>query len=413
MPRTGRRPADGALVHDAGRLALWGVGGLGIGTSVAFATLGVDRWLDLELPVAISNVQLLVGTLVGAVVTLAVFALWMRTVVVGLVSSQVSARVATAYLEDTFQHRLMGFAVTVVSYLATVVIVLPSGGQLGPPAISTVLSVVLTLAALASVLLAIRAAITSLALPDVIRRLADNALEIMDRLPRPNDPPPDAHLGADVRADVGAEVVVDTMGWITEIDHDALLEVIPEGSTLTLRADVGRFVGNGDLVAHVDAPIGDEEHEQIRQAITIARTRASDRDLAFAIQHLVDIAEHAMSPHSKDTSTAHEALEHLRAVLAALLHRGTASGWLRGERGRWVHSIDVMDPADHLAIALDPLRVGATTPSTTRALLATIDDLRRTAQHVSDPQSRTVLDGQRRSLLAEGGAGPEQAGATF
>lgn len=392
-PDRGRRPANGVLRRDGQRLAARASVGLLVGAVAATVSLVLDAWLPLELPVALSNVQVLLSTLGGALITVVVFALWMRTVVVGLLSDQLSPRVVTGYLDDAFQRRIVTVGVAAVTYLIVVVLALPDpeGPAVPPPAISTVVSAMLALAGIVGLLLAVHAAVVSLSQPDVIRTLADHALDLLDRpLPADDEPPAD-RPGDDVD-----QVVGDTLGWVTAIDREALFDALPPGATLSLDADVGEFVTDRQIVARADDELSDDAAEAVRRAITVSRTRSAEHDLAYAIQPLIDIAEHAMQPASNDTSTAHEALLHLRAVLDDVVHRGAATGWLGDEHDRWVRSERTHRPAHHLVLALDRLREGAAhSAPTTRELLSVIDHLRTTAQVVGDDDSQEVLDQQR------------------
>lgn len=137
-------------------------------------------------------------------------------------------------------------------------------------------------------------------------------------------------------------------------------------------------------------------------SFAIVPTRASEYDLAYAIQQLVDVAEHAMTPSSLDTSTAYEALVHLRAVLDRLLQQGTPTGNLRGPDGRWIVGQRAFTTADHLRTASQRLvTVGSEDPTSAERLRAILNALAKTARLVGDTASRKVLSEQRSRLERE------------
>jgi uncharacterized membrane protein len=251
-------------------------------------------------------------------------------------------------------------------------------------------------------LLAMRHAVNSLSPPDVIRSLADAAFAVLARRPAPDDPapmvPPDPAGWWALRSP--------SLGWVQELDHDALLEAIPPGTTVSLQVSVGEFVAVDEPLAYLGRGSRGEGVEPDEDAITalqdaigVARIRDAHDDLAFAVQQLVDVAQHAVAPGSLDTSTAYEALVHLRAVLHELLRHGIASGCRTGEDGRQVISAAAWQPADHLVAAFERLRGGAARdPTSARHVARTIRSLRRTALEVGDQRSAAVLDEQHERL---------------
>ncbi|GGI08106.1 DUF2254 family protein [Egicoccus halophilus] len=383
------------LVRDDGRLrtfalllSLRSLAGMTAGVLVALGVAWLDRLVGVRIPVAPETAQGVLASFVGGVLTIAVFALWMRTVVVGLASSQVSSRVLAAYLDDRFQRQVLGVMVGMLAYLVATVVVYPDTGE-GVPLLLSSLSAAVVVAALIGVLLAMRHAVGSLSVPSVVRTLTDQVLELLADPPWPNEagtaevPDPDAP---------GTTVTSRDLGWVQRIDHRALIDALPAGATLVLHADVGEFVAEGETIGHLDVDVEPPVVDAVLAAFRLERTRSNRRDLAYAVQQLVDVAQHAMAPHSADTSSAHEALVHLRAVLHLLLRRGTASGCLRGEDGRTVVSPTAWAPADHLRSVFDRLNAGASTdPVSRRAVVRTLGLLEATAREVGDQASVDVL----------------------
>lgn len=371
-----------------------------VGWGLSASTLLVDAVSGVRLPVPATNARVLLGALAGAILTIAVFALWMRTVMVGLAAAHVSPRVVSSYLDDDFQRRMTAWMIAGFAYVLGVLAFLPPNPAddtvAGVPAISILVATVVAVAALLTVLLAIHHAVTSLSLSALVRDLADRALAVMELPQRPDDEPP-ADLS---RRDTDAVIIrSDEMGWVQNIDYPALLGALPAGAVLTLHTSVGEFVAKGEPMAGATELVNDEAHDEIRDAVTLAATRRADDDLAFAIQQLVDVAQHATTPASNDTSTADEALVHLRAVMHELVRKGKRSGCLVGSDGRAIVSASVWHPADHLEAAFERLRFGAARmPTAVDRVLHTIDALERTAREVGDERSRETLRCQRDRL---------------
>lgn len=379
------------------RLGSRAVGGALVGVLGAALTLWLDREAGLSLPFPPSNSQALLGTLVGAMITITVFVLWMRMVVVGLASGQASPRVLTGYLDDAFQRNLTAWMVAGFSYLTAVTVAMPfhPDGQ-GIPAVSSVMSLLVVLAALSTVLMAMHNATSSLSMPQIVRSLADRAFDVMGAQHSSGEPPPSTAGGAMTM------LRAPRMGWVQWIEHEAIMDHLPPGTVLTVDVNVSDFVAEDEPVAWADADLADDAATAILRSFTIVPARASEYDLAYAVQQLVDVAEHAMTPSSVDTSTAYEALVHLRAVFHRLLHRGTATGSVRGEDGRWIVARRAWEPADHLRAAFQRLVTGGSQDPTTAAhLRATLTVLERTAHEVGDAASEEVLSGQLSRLEDE------------
>lgn len=366
------------------------------------ATLALDRVLGLDLPVPTGNAQTLLGALAGAVLTIAVFTVWMRTVVVGLAAGNVSPRVVASYLHDDFQQRVTGWMIAAFAYLVAVVAFLPAGSAgssdrqtAGIPAVSSLTAVLVVVVALLTVLLAIRQGVSTLSLSHLVRTLADRALEVMRDPHAPDDPPPPGGPPATT----ACRILGPEMGWVQHIDYQTVIETLPAGATLTMHAAVGDFVAPGELMATSDAELDGDTVGEVLASVSVAKARDATHDLAFAIEQLVDVAEHAMSPSSNDTSTAEEALVHLRVVLRALIRNGKYSGCLNGDDGRCIVSTDIWDPADHLDNAFERLcRDAPHKPSVMRLLRETLRSLETTAAEVEATRSGELLRRHRERL---------------
>jgi uncharacterized membrane protein len=407
VPTVGRSPEDDHVSRTASTLAVRSLAGLAAGAVLAGAAATADQATGWRLPLSSASATPLAATLVGALLTIAVFTLWMRTVVVGLASAQLSPRVLSSYLDDRFQRTVTGWMVAAITCTTILAARLPRESE-DVPAISTVLVLLVVIAALAALLLAMRHAVNSLSPPEVIRRLADTAFARLERQAAPDDPGPAA------TPDPAGwwPLRSDTLGWVQDLDHDALLAAVPPRTTVLLEVAVGEFVAVGEPLACLELPAAhgaardgegpaEVDERALLDAITIARTRDARDDLAFAVQQLVDVAQHAVAPSSLDTSTAHEALVHLRAVLQELLRHGTATGCKDGDEGRRVVSSAAWRPADHLVAVFERLRGGASQdPTSARHLARTLAMLRATAEEVGDHRAVEVLDEQHDRLVA-------------
>lgn len=371
----GKNAAWDPVVGRAGLRALVaGAAGALVGLGLAW----VDRSLGWSLPsVDVERTSSLLVTLVGAQITIAVFALWMRSIVVGLATTQLSPRIVATHLEDRFQWHLLTAMSAAIGLLVAALLGLDMNGP-GAPPLSVITSVVVVIAGLVAVLGSLRIGVMQLAAPRIVRGYAEWALEVVQTTQEPDDvwpgdrPRMPEHPVARLRA-------VD-LGWVGEVDRAAILEAMPPGAHVAVCVDVGSFVQNGETLAVCDENLSEPARDAIRGAIVVQPER-SRGDLAHVLQHLRDVAEQALSRAGHDKSTAQESLLYLGAVLRTLLQRREPSGIRVGPDGRLLSTPGRVDAYEHLASIIGPLVVASREdPIGAQQVGALIDGLRELAE---------------------------------
>ncbi|MEX2333033.1 MAG: DUF2254 family protein, partial [Pseudohongiella sp.] len=131
------------------------VAGLGVG----LAALAVDAaWLSpppIELG-TVAAARIVMGSVISGLITVAVFGLWMRTVVVGIMAAHFSPRTLFIFLDDPFQRNLLAFMSAGIVAVLVILLRMPTDEQATAPLLSIVLVVLIALAGIAGVLLAIQ-----------------------------------------------------------------------------------------------------------------------------------------------------------------------------------------------------------------------------------------------------------------
>ena len=294
-PRTLRRLAGAILV---GALAGW-------------ALVRGEQALGIEPPQALpfdpESARTLLSALVGGLITLAGFTFWMRSIVVQLISTQVSPRVLSAFLEDRFQENLLAFMMAAVVFAATVLGSLPEEGQGSTPALSVLAVLVVGLAALTALLYAMRSGIRTMQVGELIRRIAERGEQQLASAgdPRPQGPIPSREPDGTVQAE--------ETGWLALVDYRAMEKRIPDGTLVTLDVEPGSFVTEGTRVGRVwtsdeaDPELG----PTLASYLALTRTRDEVERYASQVDWLVDIAERAISPTAVESATVHEVASHL------------------------------------------------------------------------------------------------------
>lgn len=354
------------------------VAGLGVGV----AALAVDtEWLwppPVELG-TVADARILLGSVIGGLITVAVFGLWMRTVVVGLMAAHFSPRTLLIFLDDRFQRNLLAFMSAGIVAVLVILLRMPTEEQAAAPLVSMVLVVVIALAVMAGVLLAIQHATRSLSLPELISRLAEEVLQVLDRHP-------DARVEVtEVPPPLSAPwtVLAPGTGWITRIDIDRIRKALPARGIVHLRCRIGEFVTPRRPVALVSSieVDGAADFDAVAKAFTLARTRSPDMDLVFALSQLVDVGTFALQARA-DTSTAHEVMVHLEAVLEEIVARGLPRLHDSDKNGRCVYDQVGWDAADLVQLCVERLRDSAARdPEAARHLMHMLHRVREVAEN--------------------------------
>jgi uncharacterized membrane protein len=371
-----RLPDGLSFLTSSGAQALVAAAGGGL---VGWLVLSVDQAAGPSLPTSVEAAQSLVSALVSAMVTLAAFALWMRSIVAGLAASHISPRLVSSYLDDGFQRHLLVGMSAGVAFTATILVGLPTEGQDEAPALSVVAAGVVLVLGLVMVLFALREGVRRLDPPRIVYALAHQARRSMasDGVPDDRWPQDRPRLPTDLQHRISA----DDMGWITWVDHRGILDAIPEATHVGLYVDVGSFVAHGDPVVGCDRRLADGAERRLRDCIVVQPVRSPDTDLGFALQQLRDLASQSLRSSEHDTSTAFEALLYLRAVLGELFVRQEPSGDALGPDGWAVTSAGRRRVHDHVQETLEPLvRAAEGRPLAARNLRTVLDDLIDEAQ---------------------------------
>lgn len=351
------------------------------GLGVGLAALAVDTsWLwppPVELG-TVADARILLGSVTSGLITVAVFGLWMRTVVVGLMAAHFSPRTLLIFLDDRFQRNLLAFMSAGVVAVLAILLRMPTDEQAAAPLVSTVLVVVIALAAMAGVLLAIQHATRSLSLPELISRLAEDTLNVLDRHPEARIelsevPPPMSPTRT---------VLAPGIGWITHIDIDGMRKALPAGGVIHLRCRIGEFVTPRRPVALVSSieEDGKADFDAVAKAFNLARTRSPDMDLVFSLSQLVDVGTFALEARA-DTSTAHEVMVHLEAVLEEIVERGLPRLHDRDRDGRCIYDEVGRDASDLVQLCVERLREQASRdPEAARHLMHMLHRVREVAE---------------------------------
>ncbi len=342
---------------------------------LAQATLLLDSTIDaapsdfpLGVTSTVASARAVLGTVAGATITVAGIAFSVSLLVIQQASSQYSPRVLHGLFRDPFNKRVIGVTVGTFAYcliiLRAVRSPLDQQGDAVIPNISVALGVVLGITSILATIAFISHNAHAMEISEILAVITADAVGAVRReraatetLPESPRPRPDVTPAAP-----GHTVRFERDGWIQLLDHRALLETVPEGTTVRLDTAPGHYAISGAPLCTV-WPVPDNADETSRRmlaATKIGETRTLQQDARYGVRQLADVALRALSPGVNDPTTAQDAIYHLGSVLREFLVSAPPARDLEYEGRRLVlHGDENYDAL--LTLAFEEIRQSAAT----------------------------------------------------
>lgn len=351
-----------------------------------------EEAIDVDLPYVFQGgpdgARSVLGDIAGGMISMTGLVFSITMVILQLASSQFSPRVLGNFLGNRITQWTFGvFTGTFVYALAVIRYVRGDYGETSAfvPQLGVTLAFLLVLASVGCFLAFIHHITSSIQVAQVISRIGDTTLALVERMyPEPADP--DALEPGPTWSPMPGtpRVAVCTRrrhGRITHVDYDALVSYAREHDVvITIDRPVGQFLAEGQSLLRiwgVDS-LPEEEIERLYDTVGLASERELRQDVAFGIRQLVDIATRALSSGVNDATTAVQVLDELHRVLRLLVARESPSPYIADPAGvvRIVHDPQSVEDLLELAVAeinhhgKDSLQV----PTRIRAMLADLDE---------------------------------------
>lgn len=361
----------------------------------AGAHLWLARWPRLFGAEAEGARQML-STLAGSMMSIMGITFSMTLVALALASGQYTSRILRTFMRSRVTQVTLGVFAGVFAYCLIVLKTVRGGDDAGfVPGLATFFGFVLALAGVGVLIYFIHHIATSIQANTVVSAIANETIAAVDLMF-----PVEQGQAADEDEDqvlrfleemTWQTVSAEANGYIQTVNAEALLRLAQDERTIVrMERGVGEFVVRDTALASL--ALEDPADLKTKAALTacfgISRYRTVERDPAFGIRQIVDIALKALSPGSNDTSTAVICLDYLTAILARLASRELPR--LRRYAG-------------------DELRVVAIAPNFVGLLADALNEIRRSAggnvaimgsmlHAISVIGSRTTSRGRRRAL---------------
>ncbi len=347
----------------------------------------------------------LLAAIAGSLISVTGLVFSLTVVALQLGSSQYSPRLLQTFVTDR------GVQLTLASLTATFVYALTvlrtvrtedatSDESAFVPRLSITAAYLLTLVSVFALLLFLGHLARMLRVETMLRDVHDEGSATLDReLPDPAGSPT-----ADAAALPGGPAVpltASSSGFVVDLDEVALVRVAREqDAVVVLAARPGDSVVSGTPVAHAwpraaaDAVTVERLRDAIARAVRLGFERTPERDVAYSLRKVVDVAVRALSPGINDPTTAVHALSHASALLGDLVTRPPAPRRLTDGEGVLRVVVPPWTATALLALALEePLQFSSGQPAVLRRLAALLREVAwRAPRGLLDAELRGYLD---------------------
>jgi uncharacterized membrane protein len=366
------------------------------GVSLSFGTIAIDQAFDYRLvPHSISGgaeaATEILGTVAASMVSLAALVLTITMVVVQLAMGQFSPRIVQRILQDKPSQLAIGVFVGTFAHAILTLREVRAEGAGVVPGLAVVFAFVLVIVSIMVLVWYVNHIGRALRVSALIELVGTDTRKLLDATYKDRS---SATPGPERRT-----ICAPRSGVITQIDRKALVELAAAcGCVLKLRPALGEFVPAGAPVFEILGPTERVDHDAAIRALTFGLERTLDKDMAYGLRMLVDIAERSLSDGPfLDPTTAVQAIDRLHDCLRQLAPRDFPDGRHRDLGGEVRLRTPSMTWEDYVHLAFDEIRIaGAGSPQVARRLRAALEDLLT----VAPPERKGALQEQLNLLQA-------------
>lgn len=343
----------------------------------------MDGW-RFVLGTTVTGGRAMLTTVAGATITVAAIVFSITALSTQMAASQYSPRALGGFFEDPFQQAVIGLVIGTFLYSLIVLASLSSaiidGGAVATPSISVTLALVLGVLSAVGIVWYINRSLHRMQIDTVVRRIAADSLRAIDHYLESGDPDVPVEVSGGPPPDGPPSIVrAESSGWVTRIDADHALAILPPGSTARIDVRVGEAVSEDDRIATIwpDPGEGWEGGHEIRKAVVTASERSLDLDPTFGMRQLVDIALRALSPGVNDPTTAVDVVQHLKTPVRRILLSDAPRRVFPGDGGRRVVLAETPSRSEYVHAAFSEIRLAASgQPYVLKALIEVLGDLK-------------------------------------
>ncbi len=365
-----------------------------LGAALAHITPQLDRrnswWIPAGYETNPESARAVLSVIATGTITVVTLLLTLTLVAIQLAAAQLSPRTISSFLGDRFQQATVGVALGTATFSLLSLRSVPSSGlaQAQQTADLTIMvGVLATITSLVMVVLSVDRTANRLTVGTLINDLVNDSVALIERdHPLPSDDP-DEKVTADEDFRARTVIYSDRSGWVQYVDHEALLDAMPDAAHARLHHCVGSFVyASMPLIDLSDANVEGDVERRLRSAVVIGDQRTDQQDVGYGLTRLTDVGLRALSPGVNDPNTARESVLRQGEILLHLFERDLPAT-ARSVQSKVLELTNQPSYTDFVCEAFDQLRIAASNDR------ATLETLRWTLRMLLDEAERRDLPG--------------------
>jgi uncharacterized membrane protein len=363
------------------------------GAALAHIAPELDRrntwWIPANYETTPDNARAVLSVIATGTITVVTLLLTLTLVAIQLAAAQLSPRTISSFLGDRFQQATVGVVLGTATFSLLSLRSIPArpGADAQSADLTIMLGVLAAITSLVMVVLSVDRTANRLTVGTLINDLVNESLALIERdHPLPNDDSADK-VAPDGAFSAVTTIYSDQSGWVQYVDHEALLNALPDGARARLHHPVGSFVYVSMPLIELNEETVDEGiKDQLRSGVVVGDQRTGQQDVSYGLTRLTDVGLRALSPGVNDPNTARESVLRQGEILLQLLARDLPPR---------THSVDYKlleltnqpNYADFVCEAFDQLRLAATNDR------ATLETMKWTLDMLVDESTRRALPG--------------------
>jgi len=270
--------------------------------------------LDLGLVKNAENARLILGTLVGGIISLMVFSFSMVMVVLNSAASSLSPRVIPGLISRRSHQVVLGVYLGTIIDSLMLISTIQEGDDINVPSLGIFLALGLAVICLCLFVYFIRSISLSIQVDFILNRVYKQTLAQLRTRRRQLQ---DSHGPAWPDDAQWSVVRARRSGYFKALNVTAAHDVLDEhDARMTVQVHYGFFVMPGHPLMRIDRELDDDCTNRLLDCFDFYVEEYAHRHFFFGFKQIVEIAVRALSPGINDPGTAIKAIDMLSVLLA-------------------------------------------------------------------------------------------------
>ncbi len=270
--------------------------------------------LDLGLVKNAENARLILGTLVGGIISLMVFSFSMVMVVLNSAASSLSPRVIPGLISSRSHQVVLGVYLGTIIDSLMLISTIQEGDDINVPSLGIFLALGLAVICLCLFVYFIRSISLSIQVDFILNRVYKQTLAQLRTRRRQLQ---DSHGPAWPDDAQWSVVRARRSGYFKALNVTAAHDVLDEhDARMTVQVHYGFFVMPGHPLMRIDRELDDDCTNRLLDCFDFYVEEYAHRHFFFGFKQIVEIAVRALSPGINDPGTAIKAIDMLGVLLA-------------------------------------------------------------------------------------------------